>query len=39
MFENEKKALKDERNVGFLILIIGVPIVALLYIVVPALVR
>jgi hypothetical protein len=37
MLEKQKKALADERNFDFLALIVGVPVIALLYVLVPAL--
>lgn len=39
MLEKQKQAMKDERNFDFLLLVVGVPIIALVYVFVPALVK
>ncbi len=39
MLEKQKRALSDERNFNFLLLVVGVPIIALLYVLVPALLK
>lgn len=37
MFEKQKNALKDDRNFGFLLAVIGLPIIAILCVLLPAL--